>query len=210
MCPTRQPHWVFELPEDSRWHLVHDVLQNIWNKQLRTENVCVSDHVRLFEMTHCELRIRRYLPCCDDEAVHTSGLRNVREADFKWSNLQSGGSNCGNTKTDKDWWKICWLKVKLDLFFLPLTHLQVFVGCDPVPPHSQHTDDVMFVWEELCLLWRLLLQTHYTQIVKFTEVSRHGWNHKEPGLIWGIIQTSEDMLTDSSICLQPHTCSKCK
>lgn len=111
----------------------------------------------------------------------------------------------------KDCWKICWLKVKLDLFFfLPLTHLQVFVGCDPVPPHSQHTDDVMFVWEELCLLWRLLLQTHYTQMVKFTDVSRHGWNLKEPGLIWGIIQTSEDMLTDSSICLQPHTCSKCK
>lgn len=137
MCPTRQPHWVFELPEDSRWHLVHDVLQNIWNKQLRTENVCVSDHVRLFEMTHCELRIRRYRPCCDDEAVHTSGLRNVREADFKWSNLQSGGSNFGNIKTDNDWWKICWLKVKLDLFFfylwLTCRSLWDVTQCPPTP-----------------------------------------------------------------------------
>lgn len=140
MCPTRQPHWVFELPEDSRWHLVHDVLQNIWNKQLRTENVCVRDHVRLFEMTHCELRIRRYLPCCDDEAVHTSGLRNVREADFKWSNLQSGGSNFGNIKTDNDWWKICWLKVKLDLFLFftsdsPAGLCGMWPSAPPLPAH---------------------------------------------------------------------------
>lgn len=51
------------------------------------------------------------------------------------------------------------------LLRLTLTHLQVLVGRDPVPPHSQHTDDVMLVWEELHLFWFLVfLQTHCTWI----------------------------------------------
>lgn len=54
--------------------------------------------VQMFWITGCGFRIRRYLPCCADEAIQTSGLRKVTEADFKKSNLQSGGSNCGSTK----------------------------------------------------------------------------------------------------------------
>lgn len=49
--------------------------------------------------------------------------------------------------------------------YLTLIDLKVFVGCDPVPPNSQHTNDVMFVWKKLHViwLWLLLLQTHWTQ-----------------------------------------------
>lgn len=63
------------------------------------------------------------------------------------------------------------VKCVMQLLNLTLTNLQVFVGRDPVPPHSQHTDDVMFVWEELCLLWLLLLlQTNYSNIAKYSGV----------------------------------------
>lgn len=60
--------------------------------------VFVTHHAKVFQMMHCELRIRRYLPCCAEEAVQTSGLRKVTEADFKKSSLQSGGSNWKNRR----------------------------------------------------------------------------------------------------------------
>lgn len=47
------------------------------------------------------------------------------------------------------------------------TDLQVLVGCDPVSPHSQYTDDVMLVRTELLLLSLLLLlvfmKTNFSQ-----------------------------------------------
>lgn len=88
----------------------------------------------------------------------------------------------------------------MQLLYLTLAHLQVFVGCDPVPPHPQHADDVMFVWEELRLL-RLLffLQKHCTRTVAHKHTAKcsavmtldfrlHSWNLKESVLIcsaWG-------------------------
>lgn len=32
-----------------------------------------------------------------------------------------------------------------------MSHLQVFMGRNPVPTDSKHTDDIMFVWKELHL-----------------------------------------------------------
>lgn len=52
--------------------------------------------VCMFGIVRHKLRIRRYRPCCADEAVHTSWLRKLTEADFKNNNLESGGSNCEN------------------------------------------------------------------------------------------------------------------
>lgn len=52
----------------------------------------------MFESVRYKFRIRRYLPCCADEAVHTSWLRKLTEADLKNNNLESGGSSCENTK----------------------------------------------------------------------------------------------------------------
>lgn len=55
----------------------------------------------------------------------------------------------------------------MQLLCLTPTYLQVLVGCDPVPPHSQHADNVVFVWKELCLL-RLVrfLKSHSTRVKK--------------------------------------------
>lgn len=55
-----------------------------------------------FGIVHYKLRIRRYRPCCAAEAVHTSWLRKLTEADLKNNNLESGGSNCENTKNHLD------------------------------------------------------------------------------------------------------------
>lgn len=63
--------------------------------------VLKSNHVQVFRKMHCEFRIRRYLPCCAEEVVQTSGLRNVTDADFKKSSRQSGGSNCGIAQRKK-------------------------------------------------------------------------------------------------------------
>lgn len=54
--------------------------------------------VCMFGILYYNFRIRRYLPCCADEAVHTSWLRKLTEADLKNNNLESGGSNCENPK----------------------------------------------------------------------------------------------------------------
>lgn len=66
------------------------------------------------EFTDYEHRIRRYRPCWADEAVQASGLRKDTEADFKCSNLQSGGSSWEDTAGEKDdvrplLWKV-WIK----------------------------------------------------------------------------------------------------
>lgn len=43
-----------------------------------------------------------------------------------------------------------------------LTYLQFLVGCDPVSPDSQHTNNIVFMWKELCLLRLVLfLQSYY-------------------------------------------------
>lgn len=40
----------------------------------------------------------------------------------------------------------------MQLLCLTVTHLQLFVRRDPVSPHPEDTDDVMFVRQELRLL----------------------------------------------------------
>lgn len=118
----------------------------------------------MFGSMHYKFRIRRYLPCCADEAVQTSWLRKLTEADLKNNNRESGGSNCGKYKTPikpskhTASQKMCSTLVNnVCSFFVRLSHLQVFVRCDPVPSYSQHTNYVMFVWKKCRLFWLLLL-----------------------------------------------------
>lgn len=153
----------------------------------------------MFEIVLYKFRIRRYLPCCADEAVHTSWLRKLTEADRKNNNLQSGGSSCENTKKCKifsPFYKSC--------FCVWLTDLQVFVRRDPVPPYSKHTNDVMFVWEELPLFWLLLLQANFMQTV---QCGAHIYSIRLSSLLLLTMYTStvyDNVHSQSSGLLQNH------
>lgn len=121
--------------------------------------ICVC--VCMFGIARHKLRIRRYRPCCADEAVHTSWLRKLTEANFKNNNRESGGSNCEN-KNKKIKPSKQTVTVLCCCYVYP-THLQVLVRCDPVTPNSQQTNDVMFVRKELHLFWLFLLQANFIQ-----------------------------------------------
>lgn len=85
----------FESPENSSRQFIHNIFENVWHVFVK---MFKFHSVQVFLKMLFEFRIRRYLPCCAEELVQTSGLRKVTDADFKKSIRQSGGSNCGITQ----------------------------------------------------------------------------------------------------------------